>query len=406
VIGGGIVGLSCALNLLERGRSVALVDPGRAMSAASYGNAGVISRGSLFPVAAPGLWPGLLRYAANRDPGLRIRYRSLPGVLPWLVRFLGRANERAWREAASALDPLTAAAYDEHVRLAAVAGATDLIARRGYLKLYRTEAAFRASGLEREILARHGVRTEVLGPGEVAEAEPALTRPFARGLLFTESGAVAGPGELVARYRAAAAGRGALMVEAACGRLALGPEGVEVGWSGGSLTAGHAVLSAGFWSGGLARQLGYRFPLAAERGYHRHYRVERNLTRPVHDTGGACVLAPMGEGVVRLLSGIEIADPSDPPDPRQLALVAPEAAATMALGDALDPGPWCGLRPSTPDGLPVIGRAPRHPRVVLAFGHGHIGLSTGPVTGRLVADHVDGRAHAIPLHPFRPERFL
>jgi D-amino-acid dehydrogenase len=402
VIGGGLVGLASALALLERGRTVAVIDPGFAEGAASFGNAGVISRGSLFPVAGPGLWPNLWRYARQADPGLRLRWRALPAALPWLLAFARGANEAAWRRAAAALDPLAARAFDEHVRVAERIGARHLIARRGYLKLYRTEAAFAASALEREILDHHRVQTEVLDADAVAAAEPALTRRFARGLLFPQSGAVDSPGALVERYRQAVAQR-ATVIAARAERLEAG-EGVRIGWSGGELAAGRAVIAAGAWSQALARQLGYRLPLAAERGYHRHYRIAQNLTRPVHDTGGACVLAPMG-GTVRLLTGIEIARPDDPPRPDQLERVFPEAAGTMALGEPVEETPWCGSRPSTPDGLPVIGRAPRHPAVIFAFGHGHVGFSTGPITGRIVADLAEGRPPPLPIEPYGAERF-
>ncbi len=404
VVGGGIVGLSCALHLARRGRSVVLLDPDDGRGRASFGNAGVISRGSILPVAGPGLWPNLWRYARNADPGLQVRYRALPRALPWLRLFLQGANEAAWRRAAAALDPLTAASYDAHLELARVAGAGDLIARRGYLKLYRSETAFAGSALEREILAHHRVRTEILDEAEVAAAEPALARRFARGLLFPESGAVTGPGTLVERYRTAFLGHGGRWIASRCTALEPGPDSVRVAWDGGTIAVRQAVLAAGARSAELARRLGYRLPLAAERGYHRHYRVADNLTRPVHDTGGAFVLAPQGD-TVRLLSGIEIAGIDDPPNPRQLARVLPEAQATLPLGAPVEPAPWCGSRPSTPDGLPVIGRASRHPNLIFAFGHGHIGLSTGPITGRIVADVADQRTPPIPVAPFAPERF-
>ena len=153
------------------------------------------------------------------------------------------------------------------------------------------------------------------------------------------------------------------------------------------------------------RPLGYRFPLAAERAYHRHYRTRANLTRPVHDVDGAYALAPCGDEV-RLLTGIELARPDDPPSPTQLARVLPEAAGTLALAEPVDAEPWCGSRPSTPDGLPIIGQAPWHPNLFLAFGHGHIGFSTGPITGRILADLIDGAAPPIPISPFAPERFV
>jgi D-amino-acid dehydrogenase len=405
VVGGGIVGLSCALHLLLRGRRVVLVDPGDARRAASFGNAGVIARGSILPVAGPGLWRRLPAYACNADPALQLRYRALVAAAPWLRQFLTRANEAGWRAAAAALDPLAAAAYDAHLDLAEATRASDLIARCGYLKLYRTAAAFAASALEREILAHHRVRTEILDAGEIAAAEPALIRHFDRGVLFPESGAVDRPGELVDRYREAFRARGGQAVQAACEALEAQEDRVLVRWRGDSLAARQVVLAAGAWSNALARALGYRFPLAAERGYHRHYRTERTLTRPVHDTGGAYVLSPGRDGSVRLLSGIEIARPDDPPNPRQLTRVLPEAAGTIALGEPLDAQPWCGSRPSTPDGLPIIGRAPRHPNLIFAFGHGHIGLSTGPITGRVVADIAERRKPPVPVEPFAPERF-
>jgi D-amino-acid dehydrogenase len=406
IVGGGIVGLASALHLLKRGRSVALVDRGDATAKASFGNAGVIGRGSIFPVAGPGLWPNLLRYARNADPAVQLHYAALPAAIPWLTSFLKHANARAWRRAAAALDPLTAAAFDEHVALAGEVGAGELLVRNGYLKLYRSEAAFAGSALEREILACHGIRIELLDADAITAAEPALARRFARGMLFPDSGSVDRPGELIARYRSAFAAWGGTLVEAACDRIEPTPDDVLVGWAGGSLVARQAVLAAGARSDRLAGPLGYRFPLAAERGYHRHYRTARQLTRPVHDTGGAYVLSPMGDRTVRLLSGIELARPDDPPNPRQLAMVLPEAAGTLDLGDPVEPEPWCGSRPSTPDGLPIIGRAPRHPNLILAFGHGHIGLSTGPITGRIVADLADRRSPPLPIAPFAPERFV
>lgn len=108
---------------------------------------------------------------------------------------------------------------------------------------------------------------------------------------------------------------------------------------------------------------------------------------------------------LRLLSGVELARRNAPANLAQIDAVEQEARQTVSVGAAVEPGPWHGSRPSTPDGLPVIGRAPRHPHVVFAFGHGHIGLSTGPITGRVVAELIAGAPTAIPIAPFTPDRF-
>ncbi len=108
---------------------------------------------------------------------------------------------------------------------------------------------------------------------------------------------------------------------------------------------------------------------------------------------------------LRLLSGVELARRDAPPNLTQITAVEADARQTLAMGETVEETAWHGSRPSTPDGLPVIGRAPRHRNVVFAFGHGHIGLSTGPITGRLVAEIVTGAPVSLPIALFSPGRF-
>lgn len=407
IVGGGMVGMATALACRERGLSVTLIDPGGIRNAASYGNAGVISRGSLFPVAAPGLLKKLPRYALNRDNAIRVDYGSLFAVMPWLLAFIRRCNEASWREAAAALDPLCAAAYDEHMRVAGEIGARDLIIRRGWMKLYRTEEAFASTALEREILTQYRVGHEIIDGAELPQFEPALKRRFAKAIWHTETGSVLDPGGLVQAYEAAARARGVSFVAARAINVVEDGEGAKVLLDGGGgVRASTVVVATGAASHDLTRAMGYRFPLAAERGYHRHFADagEHRLSRPIYDTGGSYIVAPMKAGL-RVLSGVELARRDAPPNLAQIDAVEQEARETLAIGAAVEPGPWHGSRPSTPDGLPVIGRAPRHPHIVFAFGHGHIGLSTGPITGRAVSEMIAGLPTAIPVAPFAPDRF-
>ena len=387
VVGGGIIGLSCALAIQSRGNRVAIIDPGDRKRRASFGNAGVISRGSILPVAGPGLWRALPGYLRNADPSLRIRYGSLPALAPWLVRFARHANATSVAAAAAALDPLASRSLDTHLEFARDVGCEHLIRQNGWLRLYRSDAAVAASEAERVLLRKYDVEALLLSRDEIAELEPALAPRFAGGVFFPQTGSVESPGELVDCYEAAFANRGGTLIQGAAGDIAQTETGVSIRVRDRSIVGGQAVIAAGAWSGQLARKLGYPVPLVAERGYHQHVRLTGNarLSRPVNDIAGGYVLAPMGE-TVRILSGVELARPDDPPDHRQIALVREDARATLPMIDEPIDQPWCGSRPSTPDSLPVIGRAPRHDRIVLAFGHGHIGLSTGPITGRIVAD--------------------
>lgn len=405
VIGGGIVGLSAALELQSRGKTVIIIDPDDERRRASYGNAGVLSRGSILPVAGPGIWNSLWRYMRNADPAVRLRYTSLPALSSWLSRFLRAANERSLRRSAAALNPLVQAAFDRHVALGEIAGTIPLIHRDGWLRLYRTDSSLAGIALERELLAQHSVETKLLSGNAIYELEPFLARRYAHGLLFTQTASIQTPGEVVRRFAHAFLARGGAFLKGSAVDLRQTATGVELRAGDRTVRASHAVVSAGAWSSGLLCDLGYRIPMAAERGYHAHYRLEQgaSLGRAINDTSAGFVIAPMN-GEVRVLTGVELCRPDDPPRPRQLDLAVSEAARTLPLGQASGPI-WSGNRPSTPDSLPVIGMAPRHDRIALAFGHGHIGFSTGPVTGEIVARLICREQQTIPIAAFDAARF-
>ena len=410
MVGGGIVGLSCAIALAERGHRVTLCDPGLSRQRASFGNAGVISRGSIFALAAPGIWKNLPRYGANRDVALRIDWRNAWRILPWFTHFLRAANETQWRRSAAALDPLTAKAFAEHERLAALAGAQALIAHEGWLRLYRTEDAFAQSALERAVLAEHAIETRVLDSAALRDFEPALTRAYARAVYFPQTGAVRDPGALVAAYERLALTLGVTFRREKVEDMGLESETWRLRTALGVLAADKVVLATGVWSHGMTRRLGYRFPLAAERGYHREFRPGAGpaLRRPIHDTGGSFIVSPMGGDDaprLRVLCGVDLSPRDAPEKHAQIDAVTMDAATTLPLGAPIDNAPWMGFRPSTPDGLPIIGAAPRHVGLFFAFGHGHIGLSNGPITGRIVADLLEGRPPPVPIEAFAPARF-
>jgi D-amino-acid dehydrogenase len=409
VVGGGMVGLACAIALKDRGLDVVLCDPGEARARTSYGNAGVVSRGSILPMSSPALWGKLPAYLRNADRGLRLHYSHLPRILPYTAHFLASSRASRWRRAAAALLPLTSAAYPAHERLAARAGTSERLQRTGWLKAYRTEAAYKAAALEREILSAHKVAFDILDTAGIRDLEPALVRPYARAMLLTETGSVREPGRLIEACETLFAGLGGKRLRGSVERLAPEADGWRVVHETDAVQAKQVVLAAGAASGAIAMTLGYRFAVAAERGYHRHYALHPDsppLTRPVLDTGAGSILSPMGDHRVRVLSGVELNARHAEPDHTQIEAASREAAETLRLGGPLDNEPWLGSRPSTPDGMPVIGPAPRHKGLLFAFGHGHIGLSTGPITGEIVADLATGRKPAVPVAPFAPQRLL
>jgi D-amino-acid dehydrogenase len=166
------------------------------------------------------------------------------------------------------------------------------------------------------------------------------------------------------------------------------------------------VVALGPWSADVLRPLGYRLPLAVKRGYHMHYAAEGNatLTRPVLDEERGYVISPMERGI-RLTTGSEFAPRDAPKTPVQLDIAERDARALFPLADRNEAEPWMGARPCLPDMLPVIGPAPRHKGLWLAFGHQHSGFTLGPPTGRLIAEMIAGERPFVDPRPFAADRF-
>jgi D-amino-acid dehydrogenase len=165
-------------------------------------------------------------------------------------------------------------------------------------------------------------------------------------------------------------------------------------------------VALGPWAPDVLAPLGIRLPLAVKRGYHRHFRPTANarLTRPVVDREAGYVLAPMDQGV-RLTTGVELADRDALPTPAQLTRVMPLANRLFPLGDPVETEPWLGRRPCFPDSRPVIDQAPGQHGLWLCYGHGHLGLTLGPASGRLVAEIMTGATPFTDPAPFSARRF-
>jgi D-amino-acid dehydrogenase len=174
----------------------------------------------------------------------------------------------------------------------------------------------------------------------------------------------------------------------------------------GEISARHAVVALGPWSADILRPLGYRVPLAFERGYHREFKPNpaRSLQRPIYDIDGGFIMTPMEQGI-RVTSGVELTGRDAPSSFAQLDQVVPLARGVVEFGDAVGET-WRGSRPTLPDSLPMIGPAPRHTGLWLAFGNQHIGFTTGPATGAAIAAMIGGAPPPFDVTPFAPDRYI
>jgi D-amino-acid dehydrogenase len=388
VVGAGIVGVCAAYELARAGASVTVLERGGGWGEeCSWGNAGLLVPSHARPIAAPENLRSGLRWMVRRDSPFGMRPQ--PSLAPWLLRY-ARASTPARAAAGEALQVgLSVEGLQRFDELAAE-GIDGGYKRTGMLTVHSSE-----QHAEEEAGSDTGRRlgARVLTAAEARELEPALTGAMRAAVLFPDE-AQCDPIRLVADVAGAAQRAGA--------EFRFGVEVRDIGQDGGGvrvgdLRAGHAVIAAGVWSGALAASLGAGLPLVAGKGYAVDYEPGR-LRMPLYFYDARTVANPMAARL-RLTGGLVLGRGEGGGDPRRVAAI--RRVAESALGVATPSRTWSGLRPCTPDGLPIIGRHPRADRVVLATGHGMLGVTLGPLTGRLVAGLVAGSDDHPPLSPAR-----
>jgi D-amino-acid dehydrogenase len=263
-----------------------------------------------------------------------------------------------------------------------------------------------AAKAERELLAEYGIAAELLDRQAISALEPNIVPAYTVGLLHTQTASVDSPGGVTQAYARMFAGSGGQIVQSEIKAISPEGDGWRVLLASGAILARHVVVALGPWSAELIRPLGYRVPLAFERGYHQEFKPNpaRSLNRPIHDADGSFVMTPMERGI-RVTSGVELTARDAPSSLAQLEAVVPLARSVVGFGEAAGPV-WRGARPTLPDSLPMIGAAPRHSGLWLAFGHQHIGFTTGPATGAAIAAMITGQPPAFDVVAFSPGRFL
>lgn len=405
VIGAGMVGVSAALHLQARGRHVALIDRRDPGEETSYGNAGVIGFGPYVPIAMPRNPLTILQLTLNRVPSFRWNPAVLFAVAPWLAAFYAHSSEGALERIARVSHPLFGRALVEHKALMASAHADRFLRETGLLIVHRREQSLANSALERRLSEKLGATYRLLDRAETLAVEPHLKPVFTRAVLWDAYASVSSPGGVTKAYARLFVERGGAVYKTEV----LGLKWVGQGWlartDAGPFAAREVVVAAGPWSNDLLLPLGYRFPLAAKRGYHQHFVALRDasLARPVVDAENGFVITPMEQGI-RLTTGIELDRRDAPGRGEQIARVTSLARELFPLGPPVESTPWLGRRPSFPDSLPAVGRAPRHEHLWLDFGHAHQGFTLGPATGRLLAELMTGGSPSVDPGPYSPER--
>lgn len=404
VIGAGIVGTTVATHLQRADFQVTLLDSGGIGQGCSWGNAGGISPGAIVPAATPSLLSSIPRWLLDTNGPLSMRWGYLPRALPWLLKWVAQGTQERRRHNAAALACLNHDPYSGYRALLTPAQYSDLIRVSGQLLVWRADSP--ADNLAREVREQAGIEMRALDAETLAELEPGLSSDYRRGVLFPGNGFTVNPERLVRTIAQNFQADGGQVVCARVIDFDCGPQGPRaLHTDRGTLPVERVVLAAGAWSAQLAKKLGVTVPMEAERGYHLTVEgASARLERPVLDAEQRFMVTPMDIGL-RIAGTVEFAGLNAPPDYRRADLLLGQARRMLKEFPEGAASRWMGMRPSMPDSIPVIDRHADFPNVFFAFGHGHLGLSGAPTTGRVITDLVAHRRSSIDLSPFRYGRF-
>ncbi|MFG6179568.1 NAD(P)/FAD-dependent oxidoreductase [Halomonas sp. THAF12] len=407
VIGAGVVGLAVCHALRQRGFAVRLYDPEPPGEGASFGNAGLIANYATAPMANLATLRQLPAMLARPDRSIAIDPGYTPALADFGWRFLRAATPASFsRHKGDLVRLIREAITAQHTLLDALGGEA-LYRANGCLQVVRDGRGQRAA-LEAMAATKRadGVACEALGPEEVMGLEPELSaRGLDGALYFPETRSLRDPLSLSRSLYQGLQGEGFTHVAERIQSLApLGKGGWRLHTGESRAEVERVVLCAGMANNVLLGDLGVRLPVVSERGYHVLLKTPLALDRPVGWLTHHFYATPMQEGV-RLAGTTEFSPPGKPPNARCWSRLADWGGALFGRPLEVE-RKWLGVRHSTPDGLPVIGEVAGHPGLILAYGHGHLGLTLSAETARLVASLVEGESLPDHARALSPQRFL
>jgi D-amino-acid dehydrogenase len=406
VIGGGVIGVACAVELARRGVQVTVVERDRIGHGCSYGNAGWLTPSQAVPLANPSMLLKSFKWMLDPESPLYIQPRPDPAFIRWLLEFLLASRKDKFERGAAALVELCRVSVDLWEDVARRSPEPFGFERHGLLAVYEKPASLEAAKRGVDLVCASGVRAERWSADEIREREPAIIGRQVGGYFYPDD-AHCEPYRAVRALEAEARSLGVQLLEQTeVYRVSNGAGPRRLTTTRGEMEAGQLVVATGPWSESLGTMLGLRLPVVGAKGYtvllppaHPHprrsiYLIERKIAvNPHHDA-------------LRIGGTLELVRNDFSINARRVDVIIRGAKGMLNIGEAPTPREvWRGLRPCTPDGMPAIGRARGRGDVWLATGHQMAGLKTATGTGLLLAQLMTGETPRFDPEPFRADRF-
>jgi D-amino-acid dehydrogenase len=421
VLGAGIIGINCALELQSLGFQVSLIDKTGIGEGCSKRNAGHFATEQVFPLAETSLLWQLPKLLLDPLGPMALSPSYFPKALPWFFKFMTNMLISKRAKNTQALTAINKHAIEYYKPTLRAANAEHLLTSKGSLLVFESQNRKDAEKVFNRYKSA-GIAVKLLDRAQTLLLEPNLSHCINYSLYFTGVAHTANPHELCHVLASQALKLGAQFVQAEVSQIISTKSGVKIEYlpsKSMSKTSANkqqefdqVVVATGAWSKPLLAQLGYKLPIEAERGYSLDlpYSPQSQLTRPVASAERKFIITPMTHGL-RLAGTVEFAGLTKMPEMKRANTLYKNAQyllddiPTFSEQSAEPEQRWMGFRPSLPDSLPVIGQAPKHSNIFLALGHQHLGLTLGAITSKLIGQVMTGQKTDIDISPFTISRF-
>jgi D-amino-acid dehydrogenase len=408
IIGGGSIGLNCAYYLLKSGRKVTIVESKEIAKGSSSGNAGQIVPSHIIPLAAPGIIGTAFKWMLDpKNSPFGMKVSLDPKYILWLLQFAASCNEANVQRAIPPLNSLGQLSAKNFAQLIAQEKFECSYQEKGVLFLYKDAQAFESGQDEGRVMQKYGIPIEALDRIAVRKLEPIVHEDVIGGIHMTGDSNV-NPALFLKLLGERVREMGAEIYE---NRPVTGFDVADgkvraVKTSADDFEADEVILAAGAWTPVVARDLRMNIPVQSARGYSLTMSATQNMPRRALLLGERRVaVTPMGD-LLRFTGRLELSNIDTTVNPKHIAGIERAVREYIHLDEKLDiKETWAGLRPTTPDGMPIIGRSLRCKNLIIVTGHAMLGLALGPGTGQVVAELVNGKETVFDLSPLRAERF-
>lgn len=407
IVGAGVIGLASAYELSRAGAKVVVIDKFDPGYGCSYGNAGWITPCFAMPLPMPGMLLKSLQWLTDPESPLYIKPELSPTLIAWLFRFMRSMNQKQMLASVDALTALSKQSLDLYKQLANTTDKPFSFEQKGLFMVAQSDEGLKYARSEMELVARNDIPGRLMNEEEARAFEPAITKRIKGGVFFSDE-AHAEPLQVTQTLAHEAQKLGAQIIsKTEVIDFQLGTKGISAArTTRGIFQAEQFVLATGSWSHMIGQTLRLRIPVLGGKGYAIITDpLSPNPLRPLMLVEKKVAVTPRN-GTLRLAGTLELVNQDETFTTRRVEAIVRGAREFMNVPETLRYHEiWRGLRPCTPDGVPIIGRTVRYPNLLLATGHQMLGLQSATGTGKLVADLILERPTDIDPKPFRADRF-